>query len=280
MSSKDKLTLTFLDRLPRAAARALQELSPEEAAAFLETVPARISAPVLNEMIPWNAARQLELISAPRTAMVLRELPFADTTSLARLMRPEARAIVFEALPTRYAGRLNAALRYPTHQVGAWIDPQVPTLSAQNTAADALRVLRAADPVSHVFVEEEAHGAYLGTIAVRDVLRALIGTPLGELRIARTAPLSNRASLASVAFDARWDEFLYLPVVGRRGNLLGGLSRRTLREATQEHASPRERRGHALFYELGGALLLTCSALGGLILGPPTTREERGGPVE
>jgi Mg/Co/Ni transporter MgtE len=212
--------------------------------------------------------------------MILRELPFADTTSLARLMRPEARAIVLEELPTRYAGRLNAALRYPTHQVGAWIDPQVPTLSAQNTAADALRVLRAAEPASHVFVEEETHGTYLGTISVRDVLRALIGTPLGELRIARTTPLSNRASLASVAFDARWDEFLYLPVVGRRGNLLGGLSRRTLREATQDHASASGPRGQTMFYEIGGALLLTCSALGTLILGPLSTRAERGDSVE
>ncbi|HSG65645.1 MAG TPA: hypothetical protein VLD39_11620, partial [Gammaproteobacteria bacterium] len=215
MSSKSKLTMTFLDRLPRAAARALQELPPEEASAFLETVPARITAPVLSEMIPWNAARQLELISAPRAAMVLRELPFADTTSLARLMRPETRGVVMGELPTHFAGRLNAALHYPMHQVGAWIDPQVPTLSAENSSADALRVLRSADPASHVFVEEGAHGAYLGTIAVRDVLRSLPDTPLGELRIAKTTALSNRATLGSVAFDQRWDEFLHLPVVGR-----------------------------------------------------------------
>lgn len=281
MSSKSKLSLTFLDRLPRSAAAALQELAPEEASEFLETVPARIAAPVLSEMIPWNAARQLELIPAARAALVLRELSFADTTTLARLMRPEARTPIFEELPTRFAARLGASLRYPSHQVGAWIDPQVPTLSTDNNAADALRVLRSADPTSHVLVEEPSHGPYVGTVAVRDVLRALPNTPLNELRIAKTTPLSNRASLASVAFDARWDEFVYLPVVGRRGNLLGGLSRRALREATHDHAHATGSHDHTILYHMVNALLLTCSALGALLISPTSARStlERGTPT-
>ncbi|HSG64130.1 MAG TPA: hypothetical protein VLD39_03985, partial [Gammaproteobacteria bacterium] len=64
---------------------------------------------------------------------------------------------------------------------------------------------------------------------------------------------------------------LYLPVVGRRGNLLGGLSRRTLREATQDHASAASPHDRSMLYHVAGALLLTCSALGTLFLRPGGT---------
>lgn len=265
MSTKTKLTLAYLGQVPGSAARTLQAIPAEEASAFLETVPARITAPVLNEMIPWHAARQLELIPAPRSAMVLRQLAFADATTLVRLIRPDAREPIFRELPTKYARRLDAALRYPPHQIGAWIDPQIPTLSPHATVVDALRVLRAAESASHIFIEAKNHEAYLGTIPVREILRALHGTALGELRIDRTTPLSNRASLASVTFDARWDEFLHLPVVNRRGNLLGGLSRKTLRRNLHEHPSASGRRHRSLLYHLVNAYLVACSSLSAMI---------------
>lgn len=281
MSAKTKLTLAYLDQVPGSAARALQTIPAEEASAFLETVPARIAAPVLNEMITWHAARQLELLPAPRAAMVLRQLAFADATTLVRSVRSQAREPIFQALPTKYARRLEAALRYSPHQVGAWIDPQVPALSLDATVADALRVLRAAESASHIFVEAEDHEAYLGTIAVREILRAAHSASLGELRIDRATPLSNRASLASVTFDARWDEFLHLPVVNRRGSLLGGLSRKTLRQSLHEHAFDPGHRRHSLLYHLVGAYLVTCSSLSAMIgrsLSSPTKTPQGAGP--
>jgi Mg/Co/Ni transporter MgtE len=196
---------------------------------------------------------------------VLRQLAFADATTLVRLVRSEAREPIFQELPTKYARRLDAALRYPPHQVGAWIDPRVPALSLDATVTDALRVLRAAESTSHIFIEAKDHEAYLGTIAVREILRAAHGTSLGELRIDRTTPLSNRASLASVTFDARWDEFLHLPVVNRRGSLLGGLSRKTLRQSLHGQASDSDHRRHSLLHHLVGAYLVTCSSLSAMI---------------
>jgi Mg/Co/Ni transporter MgtE len=261
MSNKSELTLTFLDRLPSAAARALQELPQTEASAFMDTVPTRIAAPVVAEMIPYNAARLLESITTPRAAMILRQLGFSDTVGLIRLVQTTDRDRVLAELPTKLAARLSAALRYPPHQVGAWIDPEIATLAGNDSVADALRVLSTTQNASHVFVEEPGHGPYIGTITVVDVLRASPDSPLSTLGISKTPAVSNRASITSIAFDERWDTFIFLPVVGRRGNLLGGLSRLSLRESTQGHPGRLHDRQDSLLHHMSIALLDTTTAL-------------------
>jgi magnesium transporter len=258
MSNEVKLTVAFLDRAPQAAAQELQGLPLEEAAALLESLPARLSAPVLNEMIPWHGARILAAVSAARAAAVLRQLNFADSLGLARLMSSESRDRIGEELPTNYARRFRNALRYPQHQVGAWIDPDVPTLSVTDTIGDAVRVLRAAAAASHVFVESAEHALFVGTVAVREILRGEPSLPLEQLAINHVEAMSSTATLSSVIFDERWDELLYVPVVGRRGNLLGGVSRGVLRRAMHEQDTVLSSSRPSLVRELSGALLITC----------------------
>lgn len=257
MSSNTKLTVAFLEKAPRAAAAELQQLPVNESAALIESVPPRLSAPVVIGMTPWNAARLLETMASTRAAMIIRQLGFADMVSMARLIAAEARARIADELPGNISRRLLNALRYPPYQVGAWIDPEVPTLSADDTVADALRVLRTADFASHVFLEAEAHGEFLGVIAIRDVLQGDPGIRLGQLRRLRVEPVSNRASLASITFDERWDELIHLPVVGRRGNLLGGLARQSVRRGLHEQRTASAERNPSWLRELFDSYLAT-----------------------
>jgi Mg/Co/Ni transporter MgtE len=272
MSSATELSLAFLERAPSPAARTLETLPLEQASAYLASVPARLAAPVANAMTPWHAARVLERLEPARAALVLRQLAFVDVTSLVRAMRPELRLHVFAELPTRYAQRLARSMQYPTHQVGAWIDPGVPALATNNTVADALGALRATGTASHVFVESERHGRYIGAITVREILCGEPAAPLAALETVHAKPVSNRASLVSIAFDSRWDEMLHLPVVGRRGNLLGGLSRNALRKGVHEYAESRPARARTLIGASTGALLLTCAGIARLLTGTLDTR--------
>ena len=234
MSSSKYLTETFLDQVPNAAAQELQRLPFDDAAALVESVPARLCAPVFHSMIPWSAARILELVTPDRSAAIVRQLDFADSVTLTRLLSPEYRQRLAEALPSRYAQRLRNATEYPLHQVGAWIDPDVPTLKISDTVGDALRLLRDAQNSSHVFLETEDHEKFVGLIAVREIIRADAAAKLAQLPILTSEPVLNRASLESLSFDNRWDDLLHVPVVGRKGNLLGGLSRQSLRHALHE----------------------------------------------
>lgn len=242
MNNEAKLTLAFLERAPTGAADELQTLPLDQAAALVESMPAHASAPVLGIMIPWYAARLLERVSAQRAAMILRQLDFADAIGLARLIDSGLRARILEELPSGFSRRVARSLEYPFHQVGAWIEPDVPTLGPDHCVHDALRALKSSGPVSHVFLASPEGERFVGLISLQDILRAEVSMPLFRLKGKRVDPLSSLASLSSVTFDERWDDMLHMPVVGRRGNLLGGLSRGALRRGTQAaHTAPSSR---------------------------------------
>ncbi|HUG99547.1 MAG TPA: hypothetical protein VMQ83_10270 [Gammaproteobacteria bacterium] len=262
MNKDTELSLAYLGHAPQSAARVLQGLDVASAADYLESVPARLAAPVLDNMSSWHAGRLLEALPPSRAAMVLRQLPFTAVTNMVRLTRRERRAEILEELPRRMAKRLRSALIYPRHQAGAWLDPEVPVMRTNDSTDDALAVLRASRRnVSHVFLESHVDGTYTGAVPVCEVLSAGPEVNLDQLRIDASEAVSNRASLSSVSADGRWSEFLYLPITGRRRNLLGGLSRAALREGLHEQALVPEPGDWMVLRKIVAALLVTCSGI-------------------
>jgi Mg/Co/Ni transporter MgtE len=261
MSSVATLTLAYLEQAPASAAKVLQEMGIGEAAAFLETVPARLAAPVVNSMIPAMSARCLERLPVELGAAILRNLAQHDATSLLRLVRVEMRNAILAELPSSMAKRLHRSLQHSLNSVGAWIDPDIPLLSPDHTVDDALRYLRDTRTASHIFLESASNGRFLGTISVHELLRSERLTPLAQLPIHEIAPLSNRMALASAALHPAWDDYLVLPVVGRRHNVLGGLSRTALRRGVHEQHAATQMTQRSVLANLAAALLLTCAGL-------------------
>lgn len=280
MTEADPLTLAFLEYAPEAAARVMQELPTGDVAGFLDTVPARLAAPAVNALTGWHAARCLEQIAPERAALILRQLSFNDVTSVVRLMRADSFASICEELPGSYARRLRGALHYPAHQVGAWIDPAVPVLACSDTVDRALLVLRSGEPASHVFLQADDDATFAGGVRVCDVLRADPSARLDQLPVERFEPISNRASLATVNFDERWDESLFLPVVGRRGTVLGGLSRQALRRGLQQHQARAGAPERTIPQQMASALLIASAGLLDLLTrSEPAAPNPRKGPM-
>ncbi len=247
MSNEYALTVTFINQLPDAASQEIQKLSVGEAAALIDSVPTRASVNVFRYLIPWQAARILESVSVSKAASIIRELSFEDAITLSRRVSLDNREKILDAIPARHAARLRRAVAYPIHQVGAWVDPDIPRLRPEDSAGDALRVLQGADNASHVFLESKDGESFVGLIPVSEVLKSDPEIDLDELPWTYSVPISNRATMEQLAFDERWDAFLHLPVVGRRGNLLGGFSRKALRLVLSAREGPaRPTRGFVL----------------------------------
>lgn len=209
MSSKPALTIAFLEDAPQTATDVLQSLEVDDAVAFLELVLARLSAPVILEMISWAAARCLEGLSPERASAILRKTAFRDGITVLRLMQTEYREPIFEELPTALAKRFKGALQYPLSQVGAWADTSVPVLRPINTVGDALSLLCECQvTTSHIFIESEIDGRFLGTPSIKNLLGGDAANSLAQLPILPIDPISNRASSANVTFDSHWDESL------------------------------------------------------------------------
>ena len=144
-------------------------------------------------------------------------------------MEQTTRESILAELSTSMARRLRSSQKYPLDQVGAWTDASVPTLKTTDTVTDALRVM-GASPVaaSHVFIKSAEDQTFAGAITARDLLHSDGRAELGQLARSTVTPVSSRASLSAVAFNPGWYECLFLPVIGRRGTVLGGLSRAAL----------------------------------------------------
>lgn len=235
MTSAGNLTLAFLERQPRSAARVLEDLDPADGAAFLETVPGRLAGPVVGLMASWSAARSVELLAPERAAGLIRNVAYQDAAILMRLVARARLAPILDQLPKGLARDFRAALSYPKGAVGAWMDHSVPVFSQDRKVSDGLKFAgqRQSRKDVHIFVVGEKR-QFLGAVSVSDLLCTNPETPLSDIMDRNVQALSNRASLASIAAAPDWDEYLMLPVVGRRRNVLGGLSRSGLRKGLSE----------------------------------------------
>lgn len=234
MNDAPNLTLAFLQSRPDAAARVIEELDPADAAALLQTVPVRLAAPVVNHMPAWAAAHLLAQLPDDHGAGILRQMVYQDATSVLRLLEPERLKVLLDALPSRLARDFRQSLDYPLRVVGAWMERAIPTFRLDSTVADGMKYLRqrSAINLSHLFVVD-ANRRLAGTVEVAQILRAPSSTPLQQLLEREVRAISNRAFLASVADIDDWDHYLALPVVGRRDNVLGGLTRQALRRGLE-----------------------------------------------
>ena len=225
------LTLSYLDREPRSAARVLESLGANDAAAFFDRAPARIVAPVIAMMIPWSAARCLERMDAEKAAGVLRSMNYSDAVSILRLVEEEKRERLLDCSTRRFARSFRNSLTYPRDTVGSWMDVDIPAFPEDTRIRDVLRALkRVPGAGSHVFVID-ADKQFSGVVSLAEILGHDDSAILEDLTDRSLKPLSNRETLRTCQARPDWDHMTLLPVVGRKQNFLGALRRASLRKA-------------------------------------------------
>lgn len=261
MTDRPTLTLAFLSYAPASAAQVLEQIAPEQAAAFLGEIPARIAAPAVSHMSAWAASRCLVLLTPDQAAAVLQNLAFHESAGLLRLIRVQHHAAILDALPARMARRLRGTLTYAANSVGAWIDPEIPSFSEEATVAEAVRFVADKAVASHVFLHLQESGRFAGAVPVTALMRSEAAHRLADLPIVHVRPVSHRATLSSAASLNEWDEFLVLPVAGRNYGLVGGLSRGALRKGLQEHRDAGEAIPGSITGYMLSALATTCAGL-------------------
>lgn len=257
-----RLTLAFLQRQPESAARALEVLAPEDAAAVLAQVPVRISVPVFAAMTSVAAARCAANLPAGTVAAVCEALPGADAYSLLRHLDDAERLEVFERLPGKVSRRIRRALDYAEGTVGAWVEQQVPALNQNRTVADARHLLGHLDDfsASHLPLVDDAQ-KYAGLLPISALLRASPNARLETLAWRDCMAVTDTSLLASAAGRDDWDESTLLPVVNHRGELLGGVTKKTLAKVIREQTSHEVVRHESVLAYLLAAYLVAAEGL-------------------
>lgn len=226
------LTLSFLSSHPQAAAAVLDAMETSVAVRLFASLPARVAAPVLTVMQPDQAARVVAALPPVLAASMVRAMPYLDRVTVLRLLSDQERAAIFVELPSRVIRDVTRSLAYPQGTVGAWMESSIAVFRTSSRVSDACRYVQRNQTrtLSHVFLLGPGRRLH-GAVALASLIRFAGTTQLADIERSTVQPLSNRARIVEVSRQPAWDEFTTLPVVGRKGNVLGGLSRTNLRRA-------------------------------------------------
>jgi Mg/Co/Ni transporter MgtE len=262
MAEAPVLTIAYLERLPEASASVIEDMRPQDAAALFETLPTRIVTPIFEKMEKWPAARCLQQLTPDKAAAVLADVSYQDATVLLRLTPADQRESILARMPTRLANDLRESLRYPRNCVGAWMDLSVPALSLGATVKDAVAIARER-PVGDALFVVDGDQRLAGFVRAETLLRYSAGTRLADIIQTGLRPLFARTLLREVASEPMWNRFLRLPVAGRDGHLLGVLSRHDMTQGlTTITATPARPDAEApLLQQVGETFIVSLAGL-------------------
>lgn len=230
MASTEDLSFAYIKAHPGDAARVLERLPPQPAAALISAAPVLLAAPVLRHMVPLHAARCLERLDDEAAAGLLRATGPQAGVALLRYMPESRRVQLLAQLPTALAVTFRLLLGYSPDTVGAWMDTGVLALPSDLLCGVALESVRESGQESVVDLYVlDAEQRLLGSVELTDLVRAEPGTPLARLMHSPPAyVLPAQSLLTSVREHAGWGEHRMLPVVERGGRLIGALSHAVL----------------------------------------------------
>lgn len=257
MAELPQLTLAFLQSQPGSAARAIEVLPPANAAALLEYVPVRISAPVLAAMTSLAAARCIAQLPPEMGAALCEAMSWPDTSALLRQLDTVHRNAILSQLPSATARRFSRSLGYQESEVGSWVNMDAPAMNEDRTVGEAMKLLAQLPDFtsSHLILTDDTQH-YKGLVALSALLRTNTNVVLAAIAQRDCRAVWDRASIGSIESSNDWDTTTLLPVVNHRGELLGGLTRTALNRALHAQRGAASVTSHSMLATLLDAYLV------------------------
>jgi len=280
MTNPSALTISFLEQRPSTAAQTLAEMDSNDAAAFLDSIPPRIAVRSFAHMNSWSASGLIKDMNAPSAAAVLQELDYPAAAAILRLVDEAERSALLKLLPEKLRRDLKTSLSFPDDTVGAQMTTAVLSLTKDETAAVAIALLRkssSADPEPIFLVDEEKR--LIGTVSPIGLLKSSASTLLIDIAERKIASLSARARVSSIARHSAWENQSYLPVLSRKKQLIGALSRAAVRELGRPQMLTEESDSVSIFAAMAGAFYESAVGLGRLVADvdqPKRSKKQRG----
>lgn len=268
MPKYSPLTLAFLEQKPVAASRELASLKAEDAALFLDEVPARFAAPVLSAMAPWSAALVLDNMKAVSAAASLKEIEYRDASAILRCIPSKGRVRILEELPKKLQLDFNTSLKFPDDTVGSHMTTSILTLTAEHDVADAIEILRRSEKskLDVIYIVGSDY-KLAGAIAASELLRHPRDTLLSEILDDSVARISARATLASLNDLAAWDNFSELPVISRQNQVIGALQRKIVTQVVRNRPAEITGASESVVVSMLDAFLASVQGLALLLAG-------------
>ncbi len=212
---------------PADLADIVEDLSPEERSAVLETLDSEVAADALSEVDPKMQVSILESLDTETAADIIEEMAPDEAADALAELEDETSEEILQEMEVELKSEVSELLEYKEDTAGGLMNTEYVALDEGATVADAIAAVRSNEDQLEV----------LNTIFLIDSSGRLTGAvPLGKLFIAGgDSPLKQLVSgtLLKVSADARKDHItelfdkyniLTLPVVDADDKLAGAIT--------------------------------------------------------
>ncbi len=214
-------------------------LDADDAAEFLGPLPETQVAEALDDVTPETAAA------------VLREFPADEQADLLGELRKDRAERILSAMDPAEAREVRALRAYADDVAGGVMVTEHLALSAASTVGEVVATLRdRADEVEDLDVQYvylvDAAERLVGVLRLRDLLLARAARPATDLMIPDPLRVLDGAGVDELADFFEEHAFVGVPVVDERDRLLGVVHRGAVDEALRERADRDRRRSQGL----------------------------------
>lgn len=232
-----KLTIHFFNEEPVAAARKLDLMGSDSAAAILQKVPISVVSKVVYSMLPSVVAKVLVLTSDEFNCALLQSIELADTAVILRYVNNQDRKRLLELIPKSRQALCKLLISYPENTVGALIETNVLVIDSQMTVAEAmLRVKKQTHFDNHEVLIVNSKRKIMGKLSVFDLLRAPASTPISALASTSVYSVNGLSDVSTVLGMDIWQKTDSISVVNRKQQFIGVLRHYDLRASIARDA--------------------------------------------
>ena len=232
------LTHRFLLDFPHEAARLLEAMPAEDAAALLAAEPPHAALRAWQPLAPDVALAVLERLPQALAAHLLAEAEPVVALAVLTQWPPPERQAWLGRLDTEVARELRELLDYPEDSAARLMDTRVSPLRSGMTVAEAIERLRLIrrHGLRELFVIDDA-GRLAGRVEVQDLALAARELPLADITRGVVAVVQDLDPREDVVELLQTHPITALPVVNLDGRFLGVIRQAELIDAVEEEAS-------------------------------------------
>ncbi|HEX6313477.1 MAG TPA: CBS domain-containing protein [Gemmatimonadaceae bacterium] len=239
MNADERLALTFLAEHPAEAARVVEQADAGDAAAVLTALEPAVAAEVFSAIGPTPGSACAAALTNEAFAAITAELPLTTAAVAVRRLHTARHEPVLALLDEERRTQLRRILSYPENSAGAVADTLVLALAEDITVADAQRRLRGSRRHLYYYVYVlSREGILVGALTVAELMAAPLKDPLSTVMRRDVVRLDAHTDLTTVAAHPAWRDFDALPVVDGRGQFVGAIRHRSVRQLIAERGRP------------------------------------------
>jgi magnesium transporter len=218
------LVRDFIEQDPAAAARRLESMPEDQAAAVVHLLPSGLKSRIFPHLQVTYAAALLRGVPAEDFEIILRGLEPERAAAMFAHLPEDAQERLVGYLPQNVRRHARELLEYPQDSVGRVMTLQFLSLRDNLKARDAIRKIRSLSKgrmsTSYAYVLD-AEGVLVGVMNMHDLLLADPDAPLASIMKRDVFTLRPFQTVSEVADELSRRRFFAAPVVDAENRMLG-----------------------------------------------------------